>query len=185
VTIHNQCSNTELVAPIYFGDGAVCHNLSNRQIDINAKMNVSLEINAIQDDFEGALLFRLQKYSGKEYNMDTLAIETDKSEADHVYMLVAWKVKDAKPFVYVVLVGHTNEFTWNENELKKLYEKNQNRLREYYDAISDTWFMDNNMTLRTTFRVKDLKVGFELNIFISEEERDDYAIRPLCVDLER
>jgi hypothetical protein len=185
VTIHNQCSNTELAKPVYFSNGAVCPQLSNQQIDIGAKMRASFEINATQDEFEGALLYKLQRYSNSQYNMDTLAIETNKNETTHIYMLAIWKVKDFKPFAHVVLVEHTEEFTWNEDRLRKLYDKNNDWLREHDDIISDVWLIDDNMTLKMSFKVRGSKGNFELSIFISEEEKNDYAMRPLCVDFER
>jgi hypothetical protein len=147
-------------------------------------MYASFEISAIQDAFEGALLFRLQRHSDKEYDMDTSDTETNNDKTKHVYILVAWKVKDAKPFVHVVLVEHTNEFIWNEDELGKLYYQNRGWFKEYSDIISDTWFMDNNMALKTSSKIGGLKGNFELSTSISEEERD-YAMRPLNVDLER
>jgi vacuolar-type H+-ATPase catalytic subunit A/Vma1 len=105
--IHNQCSNAELVSPVHFGNSAVCPKLFGQQIDIGTKMNVSFEINAIRDVFERALLFKLQRCSDGQHNMDTLITEVDKDESTHVYMLVAWKVKVSRPFVRVVLVKHT------------------------------------------------------------------------------
>jgi hypothetical protein len=184
VTIYNQCLNTELISPIYFGNGAICPKLSGRQIDISIAMNASFEMNAAQDEFEGALLFRLQSYFNW-YNMDALTTEANENETTHVYMLVAWKVTDAKHFIYVVLVEHTKEFTWNESELKKLYYENLGRFNEYNGPISDTWLVNDNMTLKMTFNVRGLKEDFELSVFISEEEKDDYAMKPLCIDLER
>jgi hypothetical protein len=69
-------------------------------------------------------------------------------------------MKDAKPFVCVVLIEHTKEFTWNKNELRKLYYENHSWLRRYNDTISDTWMIDDVMTLKTTFEVKNLEKTF-------------------------
>jgi hypothetical protein len=185
VTVHNQCSNTELVSPVYFSNGAVCPKISDQQIDIGTAMNASFEINIVQNDFEGALLYKLQMYFDSQYNIDTLTTEVSRKESTHIHMLVVWKVKDSKLFVHVALIKHIKEFTWNEDELRNLYNKNHSRLKEYSGIISDTWFMNNNMILKTSFRIRGSKGIFEISIFISEEERADYAVRPLCVDLER
>jgi hypothetical protein len=187
VNIFNLCLNTKLISPVYFGNGAICPKLSNQQIDISTAMKACFEINATQDDFEGALLLKLQKYVGSndQCNMNTLATETNKSEEKCVQMLVAWKVEDSKHFLHVVLIEHAKEFNWNEDELRKLYNKNHNRLKQYNGIISDTWLMDDNRALKTSFKVRNTKENFELNISISEEEKDDYAIRPLYVNLER
>jgi hypothetical protein len=185
ITIHNRCSNTKLASPIYFGSGAVCSRLSNQQIDIGTKMKASFEINPTQYDFEVILLSRLKIYSNGQHNMDTLTTKTKKKEAECVQMLAAWKVNDFKPLVYVVLVEHTKKLTWNEDKLKKLYDKNCGWLKEYDSATSYTWFIDDDMTLRTTVKVRNLKRILELDIYISEKKRDDYAMRPLSINLKR
>jgi hypothetical protein len=184
VTIHNQCLNTKLVSPIYFGNDTICLKLSNQQIDIGAKMSVSFEIKTAQDDFEGALLYKLQRHPDSQYDMDTSTTETNKNEAMDVHMLVAWKVKNSKLFAYVTLVEHTKEFTWNEDKLKKLYDKNHDHLKEYGSTISDAWLMNDDMVLKTTFSANDLKGNLKLGISTSEA-KDNYAIRPSYINLER
>jgi hypothetical protein len=118
VNIHNQCLNIKLISPVYFSNGAVCFMLSGQQIDIDTRMSASFEINATQDEFEDALLYRLQRYveSNDQNSVDTSATETNKNEAKCVQVLVAWKVKDFENSLYVVLVEHTKEFIWNEDE---------------------------------------------------------------------
>jgi hypothetical protein len=185
VTIRNQCSNTKLASPVYFGNGATCPKLSSQQIDICAKTNAHFEINTIQDDFEGALLFKLQRYSNRQRNMNASTTETNKGEVAHVYMLAAWKVMDSKFFVCVVLIEHTKEFTWDESKLEKLYNKNRDWLKEYNDTTIVTWFMDNNIVLKTAFRVRGLKNNFRLSISIFEERGNDYDMKPIQINTER
>jgi hypothetical protein len=45
--------------------------------------------------------------------------------------------------------------------------------------------VDDNVALKMTFSAIGLKGAIELSISISEGERNDYAIRPLCVDSKR
>jgi hypothetical protein len=186
VTVHNGCLNIELVSPVYFGNGAVCPKLSDQRIGIGTETYASFEIYATQDEFEGALLYELQRYVGSDdrRDTDTLTKKTNKNKAKCAQMFVAWKVKDSEHFLYVVLIEHAKEFTWNENKLKEFYNKNHSRLKKYDDASSDAWLMDNNITLTTSFKVRGLKGNFELSILLSEEERYDH-MRPLYVDPER
>jgi hypothetical protein len=182
IIIHNRCLKIELISLVYFSNGAVYPKLFGQQIDIGTAMRVCFEMNTTQDEFEGALLFKLQKNLHEQYKTDTLS--ANKKETKDVCMLVAWKMKDAKPFVHVALVECAKEFVLNEDKLKKLYDKNRDQLKKYEDTISDTWFMDDNVVLKTTVNVIDLKRALELSVSISEE-RDEYAIRPLRADLER
>jgi hypothetical protein len=187
IAIHNQCSNTELVSPVYLNNGAVCLGLSDQQIDVGANLRTMFKIDTIKNNFEGALLFKLKRYteSDDQHDMDTSTTEADINAATHVHLLIAWRVKDARPFMYVILIEHTKEFIWDENKLNKLYYENHDRLKECNDTVSSTWFMFGNMTLRMTVNARDRGEILELNISVSEEEKSDFAMRPLCVDLER
>jgi hypothetical protein len=174
-----------LISPVYFGNNAICPKLSDQKIDIGTEMKVRFEINATRDAFGGALLYKLQRYSATQRNMDTLTTEINENEAKCVQMLVAWKMEGSRPFLYAVLVEHVKEFAWNENKLKELYNKNHSRLKRCNDTITETWFVDDNMTLKTSFKIRGLRGNFELSISISEEERNDYATKPLWIDTER
>jgi hypothetical protein len=185
--IHNQCSKINLVSPTYFGNGAICPELFGQQIDINAETRVCFEINATQDDFEGALLYELQRHvkSDDQHNMNILTTEINENDAKCIRMLAAWKVEGFRLSVLLALIEHTKELTWNRVKLKKLYYENRRWLKRYVSTTLDTWSMDNNMALKTTFKVRYLKGKFYLSIFISEEENGGYAVRPLWINTER
>jgi hypothetical protein len=138
MVIHNQCLNTELMSSVYFSNGTICSELFNQQIDVDNEMKISFEIDTIKNKFESILLFKLQRHSKSQSNIDTSNTEINKNKATHVHMIVAWKVKNARIFAYVALVEYAKEFTWNEDKLKKLYYKNHGRFKEYNDIISDT-----------------------------------------------
>jgi hypothetical protein len=183
-----------LALPVYFGNGAIFSELSDQQKDIGTEVKTSFKIDIIKNKSEGVLLFKLKSHvkSDDQHNMDTLTIKTDKNRATRVYMLVAWEMKDAKPFAYVALVEHIKGFIWNVDSLRKLYHENHDQLKEYTDTISDTWLVDNNMILKTTFSARDSKGILELSVSISEEEEEeeeeeeiDYAMRPFCIHPER
>jgi hypothetical protein len=185
--IHNQCSKINLVSPIYFGNGAVCPKLSDQQIDVNAKTRVCFEINATQDDFEGALLYKVQRHvkSDDQHNMNILTTEINENDAKCIQMLTAWKVEDFRLSVLLALIEHTKKFTWNRVKLKKLYYENRRWLKRYVSTTLDTWSMDNNVALKTTFKVRYLEGNFYLSISISEGENDGYAVRPIWTNTER
>jgi hypothetical protein len=157
IIIHNQCLNAKLVLSAYFGNGVVYSELSGQQVDIGPATKASFEIKATQDDFEGALLFKLQRYSNNQYNMGTSVIGINNVETKCVQMLVVWRSKDSKLLLRVIFVEHVKEFIWSENELRELYYKNYSRLKEYDDTILDIWFMDDNMTLKASSKVRDTK----------------------------
>jgi hypothetical protein len=185
MNIHNQCSNTKLVLPVYFGNGTVHLKLSGRQIDTSTKMNASLGINATQNNFKGVLLFKLQIYSDSQHNVNTSTKKANKEKEKYVYMLVVCKMKNSNPFAYAALIEYTEEYIWSENELKKLYDQNHDQFKKYNGATSGTWLMSNNMILKTSLNVIYSKRKFELGISISEEKKRDYAMRPFRINLKR
>jgi hypothetical protein len=177
ITIHNQCSSIELVSPVFFGDGVICPKLFSQRVGIDTKMKAHFEIYATQDNFEGAFLFKLQRFS-EWYNM-----YTSMNEAEHIYMLIAWKMKGDELSAYVALVKHTKAFTWDKDKLRKLYNKNRNWLEKYDGGIFNTWLVD-NMVLTTLFGARVLKRILELEIHISRG-RDNLGINSLFIDTER
>jgi hypothetical protein len=188
VNIHNQCSNTKLISLVYFCNDAVCPKLSDQQIDIGTKMKACFEINATQDDFEGALLFKLQREESRSnIYLSNLFVQQKYSndEAKCVRMLIAWKVRISKIFLYVSLVEHAKNFALNEEILKKLYSKNQNWIRRYNDIRSDTWIMDDDTVLKTTSSARDFKGILELSVSIFEGKKSGLDMRPLGVNFKR
>jgi hypothetical protein len=178
--IHNQCSDIKLISPIYFGSGVVCPKLPNQQMGIGTKMSACFEINATQDEFECALLYELQRYSGWPHK-GTVTTKGATKPA-RIQMLIIWKMKSFTPFAYVMLLKNIKGFKWNEEKLKKFYDKNFDRLEGYDETVSYRWSIDNKTVLKTVFGVGNSKSIPELNIVIFEEEKCDYAIRPLCVN---
>jgi hypothetical protein len=190
VNIYNQCANTKLVSPIYSGNGTIYPKLSEKQIDIGTKMKTCFSINTAQDKSEGILLFKLQREKREENRLSVYLFNLfrlkgcSNDEAKCVQMLIAWKMKDTKILSHVALVEHDKAFTWNENKLRSLYDENRGWLKEYNETIPDKWFMD-DITLKTTLNKIDLKGILELNLSISEEEKGNNAMKPLCVHLKR
>jgi hypothetical protein len=187
ITIHNECSSIKLASLVYFSNGATCPELFNQQIEIGTKMSVSFEIDTIRNKFESVLLLKLESHvkSDDQYNMNTSTTRADKNETTHVYMLVIWEAKDAGPCERVVLIEHTKEFTWNEDKLKKLYDKNYDWIKEREIGRFTRWLMGDNMVLSTSSITKGMQGILKLSISISEEKRYYNKMRPLCVDLER
>jgi hypothetical protein len=75
ITIHNLCSNIKPVLSDDFCTFLSSSELSNQPMDIEAKTNASFEINTTQCNSMGALLFKLQRYSDNQHNIDTSTTE--------------------------------------------------------------------------------------------------------------
>jgi hypothetical protein len=184
IAIYSQYSGLELTSPVYFSTGA-CHvSLSQKTNAVNA-LEVSSGIDSDQKDLKGALLYKLQiKHANRADNQFDNSITPNKNIEKSIHLFVFWNVGDHDYEFRVCLIEFDNEFTWNEDKLRKLYDKNRDQLKKYNGIISSTWITGNNMILKTSSRINYLEENSELNITISEE-KDDYAIRPFYIDLER
>jgi hypothetical protein len=107
------------------------------------------------------------------------------TKSTSIHILVIWKVNYSRSSVHIVLLKNIKGFKWNEEKLKKFYNKNYDRLVRYDDSTLYKWLLDDMMILKTAFEVMYFKRNFELSISISEEKKNVYAIRPLCVDEKR
>jgi hypothetical protein len=179
LTIHNQCLNVSLTPPVYVtGDGLECHRPPDYKVYAGDTMKSGFIIKSDNVSY-GVLIYRLQRKQSHE------STEIGKDTSNVVHLLVIWKIPDSKMlYADVLLIEHTEALIWNEDNLNKLYHKNRSRLKKYNDTVSYVWSMDHNTALKTTFSARVLKGNPKLSISISEE-KDEHAIRPLCVDLER
>jgi hypothetical protein len=177
LNIHNQCLHVDLASPIYvISDGLECHRPPDHKVHAGSTTKSAFMIESDNASC-GALIYKVEQIHE--------SAEIGKDASNAAYLLTAWSISESKELhANVLLIKHDEAFTWNKDKLGSFCYENCERLKEYTDTISDTWCMNNNTTLKTTFSVGDLRGNSELSISISEE-RDDYAIRPLCVDLER
>jgi hypothetical protein len=177
ISIHNLCSSTELTSPIYFCNGATYRMLFDQQANIGTGVCVCLEIDNTQSTFEGALLYKLQRKTKVESddrsNVGTTAEKANRNEEKCAQMLIGWKMDHCIPRMYVMLIEHVKELTWNEDKLKKLHYENCSQLDNYCDSKSTSWLMDDNTVLKTIFKVTKLDGSFKQSITISEKKKDD------------
>jgi hypothetical protein len=179
LNIHNQCLDVNLVSPVYItSDGLECHKAPDYKVYAGDTMRSGFIIKS--DISCGALIYKLQGGQSHE------SIEIGENTSSAVCLLVVWKIFEYKElYADILLVKHASAFTWNEDKLRKFYYENRDRLKEYTDTISDTWLMDDNMILKTSFSARDLRGILELSISISEEEKFSHVMRPFCINPER
>jgi hypothetical protein len=124
---------------------------------------------------DGALIYRLQR---KQLHDSTMI---DKSASNVANLLVIWEISRSKKlYADVLLVEHDKEFVWNDEGLLDLRLENFERFRLYTDSATETWSLDDNMTLMTTFRI--INEDFILDITISEVEKNDCARKLAHID---
>jgi hypothetical protein len=159
VTIENCCSNVELTSPAHFIRDKTCHMQFPQKVNPKSKIRARFMTGVGRDTFGGVLLYHLQR---KE-NISTSA-----------QLLVIWGYEDARRYLDVHIIEHEN--TFDNDELKKLYDVYENR----YETKSDlkAWLLNDNTIVKTLSQIS--QVDFEMKFFIYEGKYPFYR-KPLRV----
>jgi hypothetical protein len=178
LNIHNQCSNVDLVSPIYFiSDDLERHRPPDYEVYAGSATRFGFVIK-LSHGTGGALIYRLQRRQPHE------STKADKDTSGATHLLVVWEIyKFMQLYTDVLLVEHEKGFDWNKDNLKELEHRNINRFRLSPGFATETWLLDDNTALMTTFNI--MNKDHILNITISEVERDNSARIPSHIDPRR
>jgi hypothetical protein len=178
LNIHNQCSNVDLVSPTYELEYDLeCYRAPGHIVYAGDMMRSSFAIKSDHIRY-GGLIYRLQN----KHPHETTAIGKDASTAVHI--LILWKISKSKElYTDVLLVEYDKRFVWRKYELEALHRKSSNRFKRYPVPVTDTWLLNDNTALTTTFEI--INEDYLLNITISEVKRYNYVRTPIYIDLER
>jgi hypothetical protein len=181
ILVHNQCSDFELVSPVYFGHNSIWIKSPSQKVDINAATEASLGRDTTKDEFASALLYKLQRKKRFESNDQSNTDSTStKDTSTSLQLLVIWRSTDkSKVSLRALLIKHSNVFTWSKDTLVKLHSMHLSLLSDDC-VVRDTWLLDNVTVLSTMLRLKEVKHIIEI-IIISEGAREDDSKEPLWV----
>jgi hypothetical protein len=176
LNIFNARQDINLTSPVYFIHGGKWDIVSDREVDVNSVMRNLIEFDSGQNILEGALVYEIQR---KYAEFDEFIQDESKS----IQLLVAWNVDRTKGLdVRALLVEHDKEFNWDEDKLRRLYQKYCHPLDAWINFIRNNWLLDDTTAL--TVRVDIRNGGYRWDITIYE--RTDAIIkRPLWIDTER
>jgi hypothetical protein len=178
LNIHNQCSNVDLTSPTYvIANEFGCHRTPNHKVYAGDTMKSGFMIEP-GDESYGVLIYRLQRRQSHE------STENSEDTSSDTHLLVVWKISEFEElYADVLLVKHDSGFDWNKDELGAFYRKNINRFRLFPDSATETWSLNDNVALITTFGI--MNEDRILNITISEIERYNGTRAPVHIDLKR
>jgi hypothetical protein len=177
IIIHNQCSDFELISPVYFGHDVIWHILPDQKVDANTMTRASFRRNTAKSDSMIALIYKLQRKNHNPNNQSG-ANNTKNTSTNH-QLLVIWGVDNShKLCVNIMLIKHNNIITWDEDKLKELYSMHH-ALHEVYCVIEDTWLLDNEIVLMTASGWGI--VNHAIEIIISKGTRKYNSMKPLYI----
>jgi hypothetical protein len=183
ITIHNLHSGLELTSPVYYSIGMACYVSPSQKIDADDTMEASFGIDSKQDDFKGALLYKLQRKHATKTNQSNSSTASIKDIATGVYLWVVWNVNDQHNRFYVHLIECVDDFAWDEDRLWTLYKQYNYILYKYRDTNIITWLMNDGAVMRTK---RDVIYGsdYKLNIVLSEGTGKYDMEKPMQIDQE-
>jgi hypothetical protein len=166
-----------MISPVYFIHGGKWHISPGQEIGVRTVMKSRIEFDSVQDILDGALVYKIQR---KHAESD----EFIQDESKNIQLLIAWRGDHTKGLdVRVLLVEQSKKFNWDEDKLKRLYQKYWHPLDAWVDFIGNNWLLDDATVLGA--EVDAMNGGYRWDIHISERKEASVIERPLWIDAER
>jgi hypothetical protein len=167
ITIHNRYPDLELISPVYFSN-SICHVSPHHQTDTSNTIEVRFGIDDKQEDFEGALLYKLQrKYANRIDDHANSSAKSIEDATKNMYLLVVWDVKFYHHGFCVCLIECADGFTWNEDKLWALCDRYDHRFHEYDESNTITWLMHDGVVMKTRLDIT-YESDYQLDVVLSE-----------------
>jgi hypothetical protein len=175
VNIHNQCSYFKLTYRESFGEGALCNDDSDEDVDTGSMKSVDLI--PFRVAFTGALMYELERKHVKTGS---------RSEPTLILLFIAWKSEGYKKFrVFVHLIEYDKRSYLHKITSEEYYQRYASQLCTYTDPIKDMWFIYDGTVLMTRLELDFTQRDGVLGVTISEGVEDAHTKRPEWIDLER
>jgi hypothetical protein len=176
LSIFNAHEDINLTSPVHFIHGGKWHVAPDQEIDAIDVMRNYLEFDSGQDILEGALVYKIQREHAE-------SDEVIQDESKSVHLLVAWYVDQTKGSdVRALLVEHDKGLNWDEDKLKKLYQRHWHSFDAWISPTGCIWLLDDATVL--SVGVDAVNGDYRWDIVIAEGEGDNIE-RPLWTDTER
>jgi hypothetical protein len=181
VTIDNQCSNIELTPPTHLTKNTTCYIQFPQQMDSKNRVEIDFKTYMYRNIFGGVLLYHLQRKGNSEYGNRA---DIDKDASISTQLLAIWEFRIDRFYSHAYLIEHESTLVWNEDMLKRFYDKYDNQ--NDTDIIFNTgkWLLDDDTKLKIVCKAS-YRRSFEMDITISEEKDPLHPTKPLWVDPNR
>jgi hypothetical protein len=187
IAIHNLHPGLELTSPVYFSTGTTCYVSPSQQTDIGAAIKASFGIGFKQEEFRGALLYKLQrKYANRTNNPPNSCTTPVKDTTTNIYLLVLWNIPDIgyHHSSCACLLECTDDLIWDEDKLWALHHQYNDQFYKNYESRIIPWLMNDGMVIKTA---PDIAYGpdCKLDVVVSEGTGKYNMYKPMKIDSER
>jgi hypothetical protein len=181
MTIDNQCTNIELISPIYFIKDTTRHGHFPQQVNSESIMRVILKTGIDRNVFGGILLYHLQR---KEDDAIDDQADTDvastRCASISTQLLLIWGRKYDYLYSHLYLIEHESTLTWSRDKLERMYYVYNSQYDVYSDIDQEEWLLNDDTILKTVCEISHGGMGME--VIISEDENQCRLQKPLCID---
>jgi hypothetical protein len=177
LNIYNQCLNVDLISPTYYTDDkSECHRPPDYKVCAGDTMRYGCVVYGSDDVSFGALMYRVRKQTHR-------SAEVGEDTSSDVHLLIVWVTSQSKElYTDVLLVECDRGFDWEKSNLQAFCFKNIRQFRWSSGSITETWSLEDNVVLMTTFKINEDCI---FDITISEVERDNNTRVPAHIALKR
>jgi hypothetical protein len=152
------------------------HVALDQEIDVDTVMRNRLEFDFEQVVLEGALLYQIRR-------KHTKFAKSAHNESKSTQLLVVWHAENTKGLdMRSLLIEHDKEFNWDEDKLRRLYQKYWHSLSAWINLDKSNWLLNSTTALETTIKV--MNGDYRWDIFISKGTKY-HVKKPLWIDAER
>jgi hypothetical protein len=202
VTVYHQCSDIELVSPVYFCNDGSYHEYPIERTDHGTVTKIGFRFDPNRNSSGSILMYKVQRKvntrSDHQSSIDVIYTNVIEETLKMIRLLVIWKVEYLKkPEVKAMLVEYDNKLVLNEDELVQLYNNAVNMSfnydtsyylgRENHILNKYTALVCDHAALKVVYD-EEWKDGLELKINISGVEynaRDIHIIKLMWIDPKR
>jgi hypothetical protein len=136
--------------------------------------------------FQGVIVYQLSPTStpSDETSANNTAAEANGDVSMRMELLVAWKIRRIHdPLLLILLLERPNNFTWNEDKLRKLIlEVHSNRFKVPSGRDTNKWLIQDGKVLKTEMDVISRR-NYKLAVTISEGVQDSHTTNPMVYEL--
>jgi hypothetical protein len=189
MTIHNQYPDIKLMPPVYSSNLGTCNEYSVKRADADVMMKIDIKFDFDQDEPGGILIYEVQRKRNETFDHQssagTISADANEDALKVMQLLVTWRIERfGEPKVNIMLTEYNNVHVLNEDKLVQLYEKINGQFSRYHNYSRCAWLVYDDRVLKATYETVQ-KVEPEVKITISEGVKDNYIMKPMCIDLTR
>jgi hypothetical protein len=156
IDIKNSIHKYELEEPVHFEEDAIYVRTFPHRVRIGEMTDAKIRLKKLRASLQGAVMYtiRARPTSSDEPSEDSATTEANVGASTCMRLLVAWKIINlGRPQVLVMLLEDDNTVSWDEDRLRQLVRKHENKFIILNSKAESTWLMQNGEAFNTVINI--------------------------------